>query len=255
MGRVEGKVAMVTGAASGLGVSIATLLAEEGAAVALADIDTDGAERLAQQLTAKGLRAMAVSLDVASEAQWGEAMAQVLARFGKLNVLVNNAGIAPSGDMEMSFELWRKVMSVNLDGTFLGCRAGIRAMRTNGEPGAIINVSSVMAMVGQATTAAYSASKGGVRSLTKAAAMYCAAQRLPIRVNSIHPGTCITPLVQAYYDSQPPSVLQQQIDRHPIGHLGDAVDVAYGVLYLASDESRFVLGSELVVDGGLLASD
>jgi NAD(P)-dependent dehydrogenase (short-subunit alcohol dehydrogenase family) len=112
-----------------------------------------------------------------------------------------------------------------------------------------------MAMVGQPTTAAYSASKGGVRSLTKAAAIYCAAEKLPIRVNSIHPGTCRTPLVDSYYAAQPDQELRQQIARHPIGHLGQPDDIAYGVLYLASDESRFVLGTELVIDGGLLASD
>jgi len=255
MGRVKGKVALVTGGASGLGEAMVTLLVQEGARVAVADVDRAGAERLAEQLNADGGQALAVALDVASEAQWEEAMEQVLAHFGKLNVLVNNAGIAPSGDMEMSFEDWRRVMSINLDGTFLGCRAAIRAMRGNGEPGSIINISSVMAMVGQPTTAAYSASKGGVRSLTKAAAIYCAKQRLPIRVNSIHPGTCITPLVQAYYDSQPPELLQAQIDRHPIGQLGEALDIAQGVLYLASEESKFMLGSELVIDGGLLASD
>lgn len=254
-GRMQGKVAMVTGGASGLGEAISTLLAREGAAVAVADIDMSGARHLVGRLNASGGHALAVDLDVASEEQWEAAMRQVLAHFGKLNVLVNNAGIAPSGDMEMSFESWRKVMSINLDGTFLGCRAAIRAMRGNGEAGAIVNMSSVMAMVGQSSTAAYSASKGGVRSLTKAAAMYCASQKLPIRVNSIHPGTCVTPLIQAYYDAQPPASLQAQIDRHPIGHLGEALDIAHGVLYLVSEESKFVLGSELVIDGGLLASD
>jgi len=173
-------------------------------------------------------------------------------RCGKLNILVNNAGIAPEGDMEMSFELWRKGMSVNLDGTFLGTRAGIRAMRSSGEPGSIINISSTMAMTAFPTTAAYSASKGGVRSLTKAAAMYCGAHRLPIRVNSIHPGMCVTPLVAGYYENNP-EALQAQIDMHPIGHLGTAEDIAEGVLYLASEASRFVLGSELVIDGGFLA--
>lgn len=255
MGRVSGKVAMVTGGASGLGEAICRLLAREGARVVVADIDETAGEALAHAIAAAGGEALFVPLDVASEADWEVAMARVLGHFGTLNVLVNNAGIAPPGDMEMDFADWRRVMSINLDGTFLGTRAAIRAMRDNGAPGAIVNISSVMAMVGQPTTVAYSASKGGVRSFTKAAAMYCAAHRLPIRVNSIHPGTCLTPLVRNYYETQAPEQLQAQVDRHPIGHLGEAEDIAQGVLYLASEESKFVLGSELVIDGGLLASD
>ncbi|HQY70620.1 MAG TPA: glucose 1-dehydrogenase [Pseudomonadales bacterium] len=252
IGRVANKVAMVTGGASGLGEATSLLLAREGARVAVADVAQEAGEHLAERIRAEVGDAMFVPLDVSSESAWDAAMAQVQQRCGKLNILVNNAGIAPEGDMEMSFELWRKVMSVNLDGTFLGTRAGIRAMRSSGEPGSIINISSTMAMTAFPTTAAYSASKGGVRSLTKAAAMYCGAHRLPIRVNSIHPGMCVTPLVAGYYENNP-EALQAQIDMHPIGHLGTAEDIAEGVLYLASEASRFVLGSELVIDGGFLA--
>ncbi|CAB1370701.1 glucose 1-dehydrogenase [Denitratisoma oestradiolicum] len=255
MGRVQGKIALVTGAASGLGEAIALLLAQEGATVAVADIAQQAGLAVVAKIQETGGDAFFVPLDVTRDADWAAAMETVLARKGKLNVLVNNAGIAPSGDMEMNFDLWRKVHAVNLDGAFLGTQHAIRLMRQSGERCSIVNVSSVMAMVAQPTTVAYSASKAGVRGLTKAAAMYCAAEKLPIRVNSVHPETCVTPLVQAYYDSQPPAVLQAQIDRHPIGHLGEALDVAYGVLYLASDESKFVLGNELVIDGGLLASD
>lgn len=255
MGRVAGKVALVTGAASGLGEAIATLLAREGAIVLVADIVEQSGQRVVNAISALGHRASFVRLDVTSEADWSNAMAVVAARHGKLNVLVNNAGVAPSGDMEMTFELWRKVNAINLDGTFLGTQHAIRLMRRSGERCSIVNISSVMAMVGQPTTVAYSASKAGVSGLTKAAAMYCAAEKLPIRVNSVHPGTCVTPLVESYYKSQPPELLQAQIARHPIGYLGEPLDVAYGVLYLASDESKFVLGAELVIDGGLLASD
>lgn len=255
MGRVEGKVALVTGAASGLGEAIALLLAKEGAKVVVADIADDPGQRVVDVIRAAGGEALYLHLDVAQESQWQSAMAAVTGRYGKLNILVNNAGIATPGPMDMSFEVWRKVMSVNLDGTFLGTKYAISTMRGSGETGSIVNMSSVMAMVGQATTAAYSASKGGVAALTKAAAMYCAREKLPIRVNSVHPGTCLTPLVKGHYDTQPPEVLEAQVARHPIGHLGEPADIAYGVLYLASDESKFVLGSELVIDGGLLASD
>lgn len=251
MGRVSGKVALVSGAASGLGEAMAVLLAAEGARVAVADIAEEAGRAVVERIRAGGGDAIFVRLDVSAEADWDAAVAETVARYGKLTVLVNNAGIAPVGDMEMAFELWRKVMSVNLDGTFLGTRAGIRAMRGNGEPGSIVNISSVMAMTASPTTAAYSASKGGVRSLTKAAALYCAAHKLPIRVNSVHPGMCVTPLVSGYFDAYP-EALEAQVASHPIGHLGTAEDVARGVLYLASDESGFVLGSELVIDGGFL---
>jgi NAD(P)-dependent dehydrogenase (short-subunit alcohol dehydrogenase family) len=254
-GRVAGKVALVTGAASGLGEAIAMLLAAEGASVVIADIDSLQGEAVAATIRAAGGDAMYVSLDVSQEVAWQGALDIVLARHAQLHILVNNAGIAPPGSMTMSFELWRKVLSINLDGTFLGIKHAIQAMRSTGAEGSIINISSVMAMVAQPTTAAYSASKGGVRSLTKAAAIYCAAEKLPIRVNSVHPGTCRTPLVASHYADLPDEVLRDQIARHPIGHLGQPDDIAYGVLYLASDESRFVLGAELVIDGGLLASD
>ena len=246
---------MVTGGASGLGEAIALLLAQEGAKVVVADIADDSGKRVVNAICAAGGDAFYLHLDVAQESEWQSVMAAMIGRYGKLNILVNNAGIAIPGPMDMSFEVWRKVMSVNLDGTFLGTKYAISAMKASGEAGSIVNMSSVMAMVGQATTAAYSASKGGVAALTKAAAMYCAHEKLPIRVNSVHPGTCLTPLVKGHYDAQPPEVLAAQVARHPIGHLGEPADIAYGVLYLASDESKFVMGSELVIDGGLLASD
>jgi len=152
----------------------------------------------------------------------------------------------------MDFALWRKVMAVNLDSVFLGTRAGIRAMSAGGWRGSIINLSSTMGYVAEPTTAAYSASKGGVRLLTKAAAMHCAAKKIPVRINSLHPGMCVTPLVQGYLDTHP-GAEAAQIAAHPIGHLGTPEDIAYGALYLASDESKFSTGSELVIDGGYLA--
>lgn len=251
MGRVSGKVAVVTGGASGLGEAMVRVLAAHGARVVIADLNAEHGEALAQAVSGDGGEAVFMPLDVTDEQQWDEVVEKTLAQFGKLNVLVNNAGIAPSGDMEMDYSLWKKVIAVNLDGTFLGTRAAIRAMTRCGGAGSIINISSTMAMAAEPTTAAYSASKGGVRSLTKAAAMHCAARRLPIRINSIHPGMCLTPLVKNYL-AEHPEALQAQIDSHPIGHLGEADDIAYGVLFLASDESKFMLGSELVIDGGYL---
>lgn len=251
-GRVAGRIAVVTGGASGLGEATVRLLAREGASVVIADINETAGRAIVNEIMAAGHDAAYVALDVTSEAGWDEAIRSVLDRFGRLDILVNNAGIAPIGDMDMSFELWRKVMAVNLDGAFLGTRAAIRAMQAGGHGGSIVNLSSTMGFVAEPTTAAYSASKGGVRLLTKAAAMHCGAKRLPIRVNSVHPGMCVTPLVRGYLDAHP-GAEAAQIANHPIGHLGDAEDVAYGVLYLASDESKFSTGTELVIDGGYLA--
>ncbi|MCA8010210.1 glucose 1-dehydrogenase [Burkholderia cenocepacia] len=250
-GRVDGKVAFVTGGASGLGEAMVRLLVAEGAKVVIADVAAERGESLVAEIGANGTRAAFVHLDVTDEAAWERAMEQTLRCFGKLNVLVNNAGIAPPGDMEMPFAVWRSTLSVNLDGTFLGTRAAIRTITRSGVSGSIINVSSTMGMTAELTTAAYSASKAGGRNLTKAAAVHCATHKLPIRVNSIHPGMCLTPLVKSYLDAHP-EMIESQIAAHPIGHLGEPEDIAYGVLYLASDESKFMLGSELVIDGGYL---
>lgn len=250
-GRVAGKVALITGAASGLGEAMARLLAKEGAQMIIADIAIDRGTALAEEIKEAGGDAIFVELDVCDEAAWERVMKQVLGWAGKLNILVNNAGIALPGDMEMPFADWRKTMAINLDGTFLGTQAAIRTITQCGERGSIINISSTMGMTAEPTTAAYSASKGGVRNFTKAAARHCAAHKLPIRVNSVHPGMCLTPLVRDYLE-QHPDQLAPQIAMHPIGHLGEPDDIAYGVLFLASDESKFMLGSELVIDGGYL---
>lgn len=251
-GRVAGKVALVTGASSGLGEAIARLLAEEGARVMVCDIDVEGGRRVAAAIEAAGGRALFHAIDVSSESAWDDAMAAVAEQFGGLDICVNNAGIGPYGDMDMDFALWRKVMAINLDGVFLGTRAAIRLMAAGGREGSVVNISSTMAYVADYATAAYSASKGGVRSLTKAAALHCAAKKLPIRVNSVHPGMCLTPMVETALERDP-AFRDEQIARHPIGHLGDPRDIAYGVLYLASDEANFSTGTELVIDGGYLA--
>ena len=251
-GRVAGKVALVTGASSGLGEAIARLLAEEGARVMVCDIDVEGGRRVAAAIDAAGGRALFHAIDVSSESAWDDAMAAVAEQFGGLDICVNNAGIGPYGDMDMDFALWRKVMAINLDGVFLGTRGAIRLIAAGGRKGSVVNISSTMAYVADYATAAYSASKGGVRSLTKAAALHCAAKKLPIRVNSVHPGMCLTPMVETALERDP-AFRDEQIARHPVGHLGDPRDVAYGVLYLASDEASFSTGTELVIDGGYLA--
>lgn len=254
MGRVDNKVALISGGGSGLGKASAGMLAQEGAKVAIADINLEAAQQAAAEISSAGDEALALELDVRSEASWHACIEQVMARYGKLNILMNNAGVVAGGDVEnSSLEEWHKIMSVNLDGVFLGTQCGIRAMRETGEPGSIINMSSIEGMVGHPMVAAYNASKGGVRTLTKSAALYCAQQRLPIRVNSIHPGGISTPLLEAGLAALPPGERETFVAEHPIGHLGEPDDVAYGVLYLASDESKFVLGAELVVDGGYLA--
>jgi 3(or 17)beta-hydroxysteroid dehydrogenase len=256
MGRLTGKVAMVTGATSGFGEAIALLFAREGAKVVAAGLAPGDGDAIVSQIQANGGECIYVDFDVSVEAGWATAMATTMESYGKLNILVNNAGIASGeGSMDMSFELWRKIQSVNLDGTFLGTKYAIQTIRRCGEPGSIINMSSIMSRVGNKISAAYCASKGGIAAFTRAAAMHCTTEKLPIRVNSVHPGTCETPLVKSYYATRPAAERKAQEQRHPIGHFGEPNDIAYAVLYLASDESKFVVGSELVVDGGFLASD
>jgi len=253
--RVAGKVALVTGAGTGLGRAAALLLAAEGAKLVVTDIDEAAAHQTADLITWGGGEALHIVHDVSSPEAWPQVMAAVLKRFGRLDVLVNNAGIAIARNIEdTSLEEWRRTMAVNLDGVFLGCQEGIKLMKQSGG-GSIINLSSIDGIIGEAELAAYCASKGGVRTLTKAVAVHCAEKRYGIRCNSIHPGYIWTPQTENYLrdlgtlDAEKAKALS----RHPIGFLGDPDDIAYMVLYLASDESKFVTGSEMVVDGGYLA--
>jgi 3(or 17)beta-hydroxysteroid dehydrogenase len=256
MGRVEGKTAIVTGAARGLGKAIAQLLAKEGANVAIADILEDGGRKTAEEINNQGGKAIFLKHDVTSEDSWDAAVKKVLSEFGKLDVMVNNAGIQLIKEIaETSLEEWRGLMSVNLDGVFLGTKHAIRAMKESGG-GSIINMSSAVGLIGRPDgTAAYSASKGGVRLFTKAAALECSKMGYDynIRVNSMHPGIIKTDMVAEMmtHDEEFKRVLEAM---HPIGFLGDPIDIAYGVLYLASDEARMITGAELVIDGGWTAS-
>jgi len=254
MGRVQGKVALVTGAAKGIGQACALLLAKEGAKVVVSDLDRAAGEAVAAKIVADGGEAQFIQQDVTDEASWPAAIAATEARFGALHVLVNNAGIAiPGNAVDCTLADWRKTLAVNLDAVFLGTKYAIPAM--TGKNGSIINISSIEGIIADPNLASYNASKGGVRIFTKSAALHCGKAGLKVRVNSVHPGYIWTPMVEDYIRSI------GDVDKgraaldalHPIGHVGDAMDVAFGVLYLASDESKFVTGSELVIDGGYTA--
>ena len=254
MGRVDGKVALVTGGALGLGRAAAELLAREGAKVAVTDLMDAEGRAVVDQIGLAGGEAIYIHHDVAQEADWARAVAETLTRFGRLDVVVNNAGVALAGSVEdCTLEQWRWLMSINLDGVFLGTKHGVAAMKGHG--GSIINLSSIEGLIGDPNLAAYNASKGGVRIFTKSAALHCAKAGYKIRVNSIHPGYIWTPMVEGYIAGQadPDEAKLAVAGLHPLGHLGEPDDIAFGVLYLASDESKFMTGSELVIDGGYTA--
>ena len=255
-GRVAGKVALISGAATGLGQSMAVRLSAEGARVAVADIDTARGNDVVAEIQSAGGEVIFVSLDVTDEEAWRAAVAAVESAYGRLDILVNNAGIAIAESVDkMSLKDWRAVMAVNIDGVFLGTKHAVAAMRRAGG-GSIINISSILGLTGEEKLSAYCASKGAVRLFTKAVALECGRDGSGIRVNSIHPGYIHTAMMEAdcirdYGDI--PTGLAELGKLHPIGHVGKPEDIAAGVLYLASDESRFVTGSELVIDGGYTA--
>lgn len=255
MGRVDGKVAIVTGATKGLGKASAILLAKEGAKVVLTGRDVEDGREAVGIITAHGGEAFFVRQDVADEASWTGLIEETLTRYGRLDIMVNNAGIAIAANVEeTTTEQWRLTMAVNLDGVFFGTKYAIGAMKKTGG-GSIVNLSSIDGNIGEADLAAYCASKGGVRTFTKAAAIHCGEAGYNIRVNSIHPGYIWTPQTQNYLsDLGKQEEEKAKVTKlHPIGFLGEPDDIAYGVLYLASDESKFVTGTELVIDGGYIA--
>lgn len=255
MARLAHKVAIVTGGSHGIGAATCAMMAREGAAVAIADILDEDGERLAQSIESGGGRAHYWNLDVTDEAAVKRVLGEVADEFGKLDILVNNAGIAGENKAtdELSAEEWDEVMNVNVRGVFFCTKHAIPHLRRAGG-GAIVNLSSIYGIISAQDIPAYHASKGAVRLMTKTDALTYAKER--IRVNSVHPGFIWTPLVEdlARRSGEDVEAFRSSLDeRHPIGHVGEPDDIAAGILYLASDEAKFVTGSELVIDGGYTA--
>lgn len=263
---LAGKVALVTGGARGLGAASALGLAREGASVVVTDLRADEGRAVVDEILNEGGKAVFIAHDVTREDQWEAAVAKAEEAFGALHILVNNAGVAPAGEYveDLAFEDWKRVTAIDLDSVFLGCKHGVRTIKKyttkEAADGAIINISSVMGIVGFPRNADYNAAKGGVRIMTKVVALECAELGYGIRVNSIHPGFIDTALVRDAVEEgtkRPDAMVQssnEMIDllvmAHPLGKLGDPRDIGDAVVFLASNRSGFITGSELVVDGG-----
>ena len=245
--RLENKVAIISGGSRGMGAVEAELFVQQGAKVLVGDVRDDEGRALVEKI---GADAVYAHLDVTSEDDWAAAVKKATDRYGKLDILVNNAGVSARGTIEeTSVEDWDRVMGINAKGVFLGTRAAIPEMRKAGG-GSIVNISSQLGLVGMAESSPqYQSSKGAVRIFTKSAAIQYAPEG--IRVNSVHPGPIVTPMTEARRSDS--AVQQVMVSRIPLGRYGESEDVAYGVLYLASDESSFVTGGELVIDGGWTA--
>ena len=245
MGRVSGKVAIVTGAASGMGKADAHLLAREGAKVVVTDLNEVNGQAVADAI---GDNAIFLRLDVTDEDNWKSVIAATVEQFGGLHILVNNAGVIALGNIvDTELESWRMVNAVNSDGVFLGCKHAIPVMTDSGG-GSIINMSSVAAIHGQSFVAAYTASKGAVRALTKNIAMYCKEQKNGIRCNSIHPDGVKTPMVAKVATGKDTVTAEEVEEIGKFGNMCEPEDIANLVLYLASDESSFVNGAEMLID-------
>ena len=256
MAQLDGKVAIVTGGASGIGAACARTLAREGARVVATDIDEAGGNDVVAAIKAARGEAMFLPQDVTDEARWAEVIAEIDRRHGRLDILVANAGIgigAPS-IVDMSFADWRRQMAVNLDGVFLSVKYCLPLMRRAGHGGSIVITSSIAGLRGSPVLAAYCASKGGVRLFAKAVAMECAARGDGVRVNSVHPGIIDTPIWGKELQggrNQPFDVEEMGRLGAPLGRVGTAQDIANGVLFLASDAASYITGTELVIDGGI----
>lgn len=255
-GRVEGKRAFVTGGAQGLGEAIGWMLARNGAQVALSDLNGDKVAEVAAAINAAFPgRARAYQHDVRDAARWEEVLKDAAAGMGGLNILVNNAGIGSQGTVESeSFETWKKVMEVDVDSVFLGCKYAMPLMRASGAPGAIVNISSIAGLIASHNYAAYNAAKAAVWHLSKSVALHGARSTPQIRSNSVHPTFIKTPILDGLAAQLGKEEAYAKLARQvPLGRLGEPDDVAYLVLFLASDESKFVTGAEFKVDGGISA--
>jgi len=250
MGRLDGKVAIISGGARGQGATEARMFAREGAKVVIGDLLDEEGKQVEAQINESGGDATYVHLDVTQEDDWRSAVETAVSRYGKLDILVNNAGILiRKGLEETTVEDWDRIMGVNAKGVFLGTKHAIPAMRRAGG-GSIINISSTAGLVGSPNgSPSYTATKGAVRLLTKSTAIQYAKEG--IRCNSVHPGPIDTDMIRDTMSD--PARLEQRMQRLPMGRVGTSEDIGYGVLYLASDESSFVTGSELVIDGGTTA--
>lgn len=249
MQRVEGKVCIITGAASGIGREDALLLAREGAKVVLTDLNEEAGRQIAKEI---GANALFIRHDIASESDWQHVVKTTVEHFGRLDVLVNNAAILALGSIEdTTLELWQKVQKINGDGYFLGCKYAIQAMKETGG-GSIINMSSVAALGAMPMFCAYSASKGAVAAMTRSIALHCKQQGYRIRCNSVHPDGVNTPMTQALAGGQ--AIPQEALDQDPMNRMAAPRDIANVVLFLATDESRFVNGAEIRVDNAQLIS-
>jgi NAD(P)-dependent dehydrogenase (short-subunit alcohol dehydrogenase family) len=251
MNRLKGKVALITGGAVGIGRATALLMAREGAAVAVTDVDDEAGREVAHEITTHDGRARYWHLDVSSEDQVKRVCAEVEKEFGPVTVLVNNAGISGANKPthELSLEEWEHVQAINVKGVFLCTKHVIPQMKRAGH-GSIINLSSIYGLVGAPDVPPYHASKGAVRLMTKTDALLYAEDR--IRVNSVHPGFIWTPMVEQHLQGAPDPVAAREATAaaHPLGHMGEPDDIGWACVYLAGDEAKFVTGSELVVDGG-----
>ncbi len=255
-GRVNGKLALVTGAARGLGRAIAEALANEGAAVVVTDVNGKGASMTANEINARHTAgtAFAIQHDVTNEGDWQAAIDCAREKLGGLSILVNNAGILQLGSVEeLSLEDWRRSMAVNADSVFLGCKAALPLMRDH-QPGSIVNLSSISAMIAAGNTASYNASKAAVWMLTKSVALHCARRGWDIRCNSLHPTFIQTPMLDEFAVGRDHDVVMEKLTKQvPLGRLGSPEDVAMAVIYLGSDESRYMTAAELKLDGGISA--
>ena len=255
MNRVKNKSALITGGASGLGLASGKLLLEEGAKVMFTDINQVELDKIKDQIDNKFAESYSTKLlDVTNEENWKSVLSESAEELGGLNILLNSAGITLGADIvSTSFDIWKKVHDINLDGVFLGCKHALPLMSQSGK-GSIINLSSISGIVAGWNTAAYNSSKAAVRHLTKSIALYCGKKEIDVRCNSIHPAFVDTPILdpmkQVFGKDEAIKKLARQI---PINRIGEPLDVANAVLYLASDESKFMTGSEIVLDGGLSA--